>query len=242
MRHLYYYYKNDGTLVVRYKDDDRRITINYLYYSLKEALQNSDAITAYGTSILPFKNYLKEFNDVKKDKEITIYDNFYDPDRENDTRKYLFDDFAEEHGWNSPDDIPDKQVWNEIDAQDRIQWDDVRNELDAMFEKNVYLLTGTCGRWNGPVQGGKFIRSVGDLLSCMDHLDYIRIYDKNGHLYIHGSHHDGDDDYELKRLTHKGYELADLNYFACDRQLHTAIMNCNFYSALPRYAQKVYGL
>ncbi len=56
MRHLYYYYKNDGTLVVRYKDDDRRITMNYLYYSLKEALQNSDAITAYGTSILPFKN------------------------------------------------------------------------------------------------------------------------------------------------------------------------------------------
>ncbi len=39
MRYLYYYYKNDGTLVVKYKDDDRRITMNYLYYSLKEALQ-----------------------------------------------------------------------------------------------------------------------------------------------------------------------------------------------------------
>ena len=56
------------------------------------------------------------------------------------------------------------------------------------------------------------------------------------------SHHDGSDDYELKRLTHEGYELADRNYFAHDRQLHNTIMGCNFYSALPRYASKVYGL
>lgn len=83
---------------------------------------------------------------------------------------------------------------------------------------------------------------MNDLLSCIDHLDFLRIYDKGGHLYIHGSHHDGSDDYELKRLTNKGYELADRNYFAHDRRLHNAIMGCNFYSALPRYASKVYGL
>lgn len=177
-----------------------------------------------------------------KSKEITIYDNYYSLERENDARAYLFDDYAEEENWQSPEDIPNEHVWNEIDFQDRMQWDDVKYELDTLFKKNVYLLTGTCGRWNGPAQGGKFIRSVNDLLSCIGHLDYIRIYDKNGHLYIHGSHHDGDDDYELKRLTDKGYELANNNYFAKDRKLHTAIMTCNFYSALPRFAQKVYGL
>lgn len=177
-----------------------------------------------------------------KDKKIIIYDNYYDSERENDTRKYLFDDYAEEYGWVSPEDIPDERIWDETDFQNRVQWDDVKDELSTLFEKDVYLLTGTCGRWNGPAQGGGFIRSVNDFLSCISHLDYIRIYDCGGHLYIHGSHHDGNDDYELKRLTGKGRELANLNSFAYDRKLHTAIMNCNFYSALPKYAEKVYGL
>lgn len=177
-----------------------------------------------------------------KDREITIYDNYYSYDREKEMREWLFEERAEDSDWNSPDDTPDERVYDEMDFQDRMQWDDVKAELDTLFKKNIYILTGTCGRWNGPAQGGKFIHSVDDLLSCIDHLDYLRIFDRNGHLYIHGSHHDGSDDYELKRLTHKGYELADRNYFAHDRQLHNTIMGCNFYSALPRYASKVYGL
>ena len=48
--------------------------------------------------------------------------------------------------------------------------------------------------------------------------------------------------YELKRLTRQGYEYADRNYFAHDRKLHSTIMNCNFFSALPRLAKRVYGL
>lgn len=177
-----------------------------------------------------------------KNKEITIYDNYYSLDREKDIREYLFDEYADEEKWQSPEDIPDERVYDEADFQDRAMWDDITAELQTLFDKNVYLLTGTCGRWNGLAQGGKFIRSVSELISCIGHLDYIRIYDINGHLYIHGSHHDGDDDYELKRLTGKGYELANDNYFAHDRQLHNTIMTCNFYSALPRFAQKVYGL
>ena len=177
-----------------------------------------------------------------KNKEILIYDNYYSLDREKEIREYLYDEYADEENWQSPDEIPDERVWDEMDFQDRIQWEDVKTELQALFENNVYLLTGTSGKWYGNVQGGKFIRSIEDLLSCLEHLEYIRIYDKNGHFCIHGSHHDGDDDYELKRLTHKGYQLANINYFAKDRKLHTAIMTCNFYSALPKFAQKVYGI
>ena len=153
-----------------------------------------------------------------KNKEITIYDNYDCFDRKKEVREFLFNEYAEENEWNSPEDIPDEIVWDELDMQDRIQWDDVKYKLSALFEKNVYILTGTCGRWYGERSGGSFIRSVNDLLSCIEHLDYIRIYDKNGHLYIHGSHHDGSDDYELKRLTHTGYEVANNNYFAHDRQ------------------------
>ena len=119
-----------------------------------------------------------------KYREITIYDNYYSYDREKDTREWLFDDCSEDSDWSSPDDIPDERVYDEMDFQDRMQWDDVKAELDTLFKKNIYILTGTCGRWNVPAQGGRFIQSVDDLLSCIGHLDYIRIYDRNGHLYI----------------------------------------------------------
>lgn len=177
-----------------------------------------------------------------KNKDIVLYDNYYSTEKANDTREFLFEVYADEEGWGSPDDIPDNRVYDEMCHQDDITWDDVKDGLKMLFEKHVYLLTGTCGRWNGPSQGGKFIHSINDLLSCIDHLDYIRIIDRNGHLIIEGSHHDGNDSYELKRLTNKGYEYADRNYFAHDRQLHTAIMRCNFYSALPRMAKHIYGM
>jgi hypothetical protein len=73
-------------------------------------------------------------------------------------------------------------------------------------------------------------------------LDYIKVIDENGHLKIYGYHHDGSDSYELKKLTKKGFEFADRNYFARDRQLHQTIMNNNFYSALPRIAERLYGV
>lgn len=176
-----------------------------------------------------------------RNKDITIFDNYYDCEREKDVREYLFDEYADENEWKSPNDIADEDVQEEIDREDSDDWDNLCVELRKMFSKNVYLLTGTCGRWDGPAMGGRFIHSLNDMLRCIEHLDYIRIYDRNGHFYIHGSHHDGCDDYELKRLTNKGYELANNNYFAHDRKLHETIMHNNLYSALPKYAQEVYG-
>ena len=68
-----------------------------------------------------------------KDKEITIYDNYFNLERENDARAYLFDDYAEEEGWKTPEDIPDERVWDEIEFQDRMQWDDMKAELETLF-------------------------------------------------------------------------------------------------------------
>ena len=101
---------------------------------------------------------------------------------------------------------------------------------------------GYFGSWHGEIEGGTFIRSFNDFLSCIEHLEYIRFYDVNGHFYIHGSHHDGSDDYELKMLTNKGYEYAESKSFDCDKWVHKAIKYCNFYSALPYFAKKVYGI
>ena len=157
-------------------------------------------------------------------------------------KNYLFETFAEEEGWFSEDDIPDCVVYHEIEEEQRREWEDFRADLEYLLSKDCYLLTGTCGRWNGPAEGGKFIRSADDLFDCICHLDYVKIYDENGHFYIYGYHHDGSDSYEMKRLTKKGYEFADRYYFAKDRHLHRTIMNNNFYSALPRVAERLYGV
>ena len=70
----------------------------------------------------------------------------------------------------------------------------------------------------------------------------MKFYDKDGHFYIRGYHHDGSDFYEMKKLTKKGYELANNNYFAHDRELHTTIMKFNLFSTLPRIAERLYGV
>lgn len=176
-----------------------------------------------------------------KQKTTVLYNNIDTRDFEN-YREYLFETFAEEEGWVSIDEIPDCVVQHEIDEEQRREWDDFISDMDYVLSKDAYLLTGTCGRWNGPAEGGKFIRNTDDLIKCIQHLDYIKVIDENGHLKIYGYHHDGSDSYELKKLTKKGFEFADRNYFARDRQLHRTIMNNNFYSALPRIAERLYGV
>lgn len=176
-----------------------------------------------------------------KTKTTVFYDDA-DTSSFDSVKNYLFETFGEEEGWVSEDEIPDCVVYHEMEEQQRRDWYEFKGDLEYLLEKDCYLLTGTCGRWNGPAEGGKFIRSIDDLLDCIRHLDFVKFYDENGHFFISGHHHDGSDSYELKRLTKKGYEFADRNYFAHDRELHNTIMNTNFYSALPRVAERLYGV
>lgn len=177
-----------------------------------------------------------------KTKETILYDSYYSEEKENDARQYLFDEYGDEEKWNSPQDVPDFKVFREIELQDDMAWEGIKFDLEILFKSDYFLLTGYCGTWHGNMEGGKFINTLSELLSVMQHLDDFRIIDRNGHFIIEGSHHDGSDRYELKRLTRKGYELANNYYFANDRKLHNTIMKNNLYSGLPHFAQKVYCL
>lgn len=179
---------------------------------------------------------------MKKTKTV-FYDDTHDYDLLDETRFYLYEDQAEEQEWESLEDVPTEVVYDEIRACHEADWSSFREDLEWLLERdNLYLLTGTCGRWNGPAEGGKFIRTVDDFYSCIGHLDGVCIYDENGHLYVTGYHHDGSDRYEIKRVTKKGAELAYRNYYACDRALHSTIMRNNIYSGLPYMAKRVYGV
>ncbi len=174
-----------------------------------------------------------------KNKITILYDNTDNYMGFDETRKFLFDTFAYEHDWKTEDDVPEQMVYNEMDDQDNLAWQDFYDKMYRLLSGDIYLLKGTNGRWYGPAECGQFIHNPQELLHRISHLDRVRFYDEDGHLKIWGYHHDGEDNYELKRLTRKGVDFAMRNCFAHDRKLHEIIMKNRVYSALPRLAQKM---
>lgn len=173
-----------------------------------------------------------------KTEDIILYDNHYSRERELFAKENLLINNPELY--KSMKDIPPRDIDNALYWLDLEEWQNIQTELEVLFKQDDYLLIGYFGSWKGRIAGGKFIRHFKELQKAISHLEYIRIIDRNGHLLIEGSHHDGNDCYELKRLTKKGIELASCYNFEDDRKLHSTIMQCNFYSALPNFAKKVY--
>ena len=103
-----------------------------------------------------------------KTKTTVLYDDA-DTSSFDSIKNYLFETFADEEGWVSEDEIPDCVVYHEMEEQQRRDWDDFKADLEYLLKKDCYLLTGTCGRWDGPARGGKFIRSIDDLLDRFHH-------------------------------------------------------------------------
>ena len=177
-----------------------------------------------------------------KNKQVVLYTNEESNAQFELTKEYLFETYSEERGWGTVNDVPHSLIYEEIGEQNSINWYDFLTELKKALKDGYYLLTGKVGRWNGTFDGGKFITTVNELLSSISHLDYITITDENGHLKIEGSHHDGSDSYELKKLTNKGIEYAERHGFARDRSLHKTIMENNLFSKLPRLAKQINGV
>ena len=176
-----------------------------------------------------------------KNEAIIFFDNTDDYSKYGEAEQAVYESFRESQEWTSINDVPADMVWEEIAAQNEADWKYFTGAFKRLLEKHTFLVTGTCGRWIGPCEGGNFITGWDDFRSFIRHLDTLKIYEKNGHLYIEGYHHDGRDFYELKRLTDKGTEYADRHCFAHDRALHRSIISSNFFSALPHFADFIYG-
>ncbi len=171
--------------------------------------------------------------------KITYYNNYYDNEKEELCRQQVFSEHQDEYDWLTEQDVPESLIQREMDDSNTSDWEFFINDLERLLSTHYCLLTGTFGSWRGPMQGGKFISKISDFTSCIEHLDYLEIYEENGHLFIQGCHHDGSDSYELRVLTDKGYKLAEDNYFAHDRKLHNTLFKYNFYSRLPRLSSAV---
>lgn len=176
-----------------------------------------------------------------RNEETVFFDNTDDYSKYDNAKRAVYESYYESQDWTSIDEVPAGMIWEEIAAQNEADWEYFTCALKREIARHCFLITGTCGRWNGPCCCGNFITDWNDFRSFIQHLDTVKIYERNGHLYVEGFHHDGHDCYELKRLTDKGTEYADRHGFAHDKTLHTNIMKNNFYSALPRLAGVIFG-
>lgn len=183
-------------------------------------------------------------NNAKRTPETrTIFNNYYDNDRFEDTAEYLFDEYADEEGWDTVEDVPEDEIWREMQFSDECAWGDAKYDLEHFLKENgPMLVVGSLGLWYGNCRGGKICYNFRDLAGAWEDCDYINIYDQNGHLYIECSHHDGTNMYECKLLTERGEQYAeDHGWDMYDSELHEKLWNDSHYTHLPHYAHKVWG-
>lgn len=180
----------------------------------------------------------------KEAVERIIFDNYdNDGSQLEDARQNLFELFGEENGWETADDIPDQEIFDEVYFQQQEWWDQEAENLKEFIRENgPMLVVGSLGLWYGNCRGGKLCEDFRDLSGVWEDCDYIKIWDENGHLYIECSHHDGTNSFECKLLTEKGQQYAmDHKWDMDDPELHARLWNDSHYTVLPHYAHKVWG-
>lgn len=167
-------------------------------------------------------------------KERIIFQN-YDLDGYEEEYKEMCEENGEEFSENA--------MWNWVyfilDEDFRIALAELENHFN-----NKVIAFGSIGRWNGVYDGSKIFNNFKDAYWAMtEDCHYIKIYDENGHLFVHCSHHDGSCTFEIKELTKKGEEYYDRwNYGNDSRtEAETNTQIIKRYSIIPNFAHKVYG-
>ena len=180
---------------------------------------------------------------MKRKKRI-LYSNEYSYLR-NQAIAAIMDAYSDDQ-YKTEDEIPEDLISREMRLIDEIDWDAFSFEARRFFNNQRWIITGTVGTWQGPQPGGRIVSSFDEILNILSYLAEIEIVDDNGYLYITGWHHDGRNNYEIKKLTDRGIEYLD-NWehhrrwqSQTEEEMHNNIMSCNLFSALPRFWEKVY--
>ena len=75
-----------------------------------------------------------------KNKITILYDNTDNYTNIEETKEFLFDTFSEERGWKTINDIPEDVIYEEIDAQDNLAWQDFYEQIYKILSHDTYLL------------------------------------------------------------------------------------------------------
>ena len=118
-------------------------------------------------------------------------------------------------------------------------WRVEKEQLENFFKGSTWILQGTLGLWSGTHPAGYVFTDFSEMLSrAMKDCDYFSIFDINGHLYLRCQHHDGTNNFEIKKLTEKGIRYYE-NQNSDEKMVHDRLFQA--YSVLPHYTYLVYG-
>ena len=170
---------------------------------------------------------------MKKNITKVIYtDDPYDFNEE-EIREFLT--YDEENEDPSEDDC-----WEAWRSQCEDEWDEVSYE--AKMEEGIFIIVGTLGLWNGNFRGSCLVK--GNLLDafskCLE--DYNRIYMYNKQLHVDATHHDGINEFIIKKLTERGEKyLEEHEWEYDDAKMNRRLFTNSHYSHHIDYFSKLYG-
>ena len=169
----------------------------------------------------------------------TLYSNYYGWISEDEIKQYLWDCEYIDH----LDEATNDMIYDAMYELERMYWDDISYELKRFFDKgDAWLLVGTLGLWNGKCKGGYIFNTYDEFLDCLKDCECWEVVDDKGHLYVKGSHHDGTNFYEVKRVSDFGYEwYSNHVWYMHEEELHTKMWSNNFMTSLPHFARDIYG-
>ena len=156
----------------------------------------------------------------------------------------LFDD-ARQEVIDRGEEPTETAIWNEIYEMDNLNWEEEKERLTDFFEGGKWIAMGTCGRWNGTFPAGLVFTDFMEFFNKLSRdCDYYEFSDINGHFHVRTSHHDGDYNFEIRKLTPAGIRFLD-NWSQSfsdnrpEREIHKRLMEK--YSVLPHFVHNVYG-
>lgn len=108
----------------------------------------------------------------------------------------------------------DRRNSDHLDYQDYL--DIFLDNLKRVIDKSEFGLTanGAVGRWDGTFRGGTYIDDILDVYKLINRCEITATIEK-GRLFIEASHHDGNNLFELRRVTNRGYDRVLNTQYAC---------------------------
>lgn len=181
----------------------------------------------------------------KQRKERTIYSDFFTEERFIRAREKLFETSAGDQGhmWNTPEDVPGMDVFEELSSIDSERWDAEKGNLEKTFGKeSLFLAKGTVRRWDGPYDGGRLFWGFDGLVDLTSSCENVRYYDVDGHFFVFGACHDGTLNFEVKKVTAAGERFIQNNGYAFDRRSLNEKLSANpKYTHLIHYMHGTHG-
>lgn len=136
--------------------------------------------------------------------------------REGITEAEALEGYTEEQIFENAMEMMDIDRTEELDGL-RAFFDGSDNPLssyDNSLGGNRIIARGSIGRWDGTSHGMTVYRDFDDMMSGPDSVfkdcEIGKVWDENGSLFIHGYHHDGGVDVEVRQLTDAGENALDV--------------------------------